>query len=491
MSAASTTTWLPPRGTHNIIIGSSMRRSLTNTRPDRAQGAQPSRNDFVAMRYNIKPQGVANATGSLVPTGAYAQKDSYQLELSSDTGEHHSFNVRSEAKKEIDCVLFYDPSTGPGVVHAISIRALTAFGTLIFQTLVLERLDSLLSLTHQRSTKPTTKPAQNSQSGSNPRLLHNRPSPTLVPATTAFPPTPPSTSPPDYSALPESSRSKGKNHSADTPRAGQDHATPIDLSGDQGADKEPVSSNASAGTPASLTSSSSRKIPQTMSDYAQEKRRRQESTAQQIEKRSPSDFASDPDEEVLTFGKPATPSSTNNALHLSDVPYANRAAKRKFCDSDPDEELLEFGRPPQEIKRAKTNSPASITYGTSPQAAAWQSDSALSPSNVPPLNMTVQSIPSRSSAALAPKKMLHGSSPLAQARMLSSSESEDEGDDDDSDSEPEKEAPTYVPSTYNNSTTGVVYDDTGGDGDGDDDDFLMAAFKEEDNDSGASLHNER
>ncbi|KAG8761425.1 hypothetical protein FRC14_003838 [Serendipita sp. 396] len=473
MSAASTATWLPPRGTHNVLIGSSMRRSLTTAKPERAQGAQPSRNDFVAMRYNFKPQGVANATGSLVPTGAYAQKDSYQLELSSDTGEQHSFNARSEPKKEVDCVLFYDPSTG---------------------TLVLERLDSLLTLTHQHSTKPPTKPVQHLSSGTNTRLLHNRPSPTPGPATTAFPPTPPSTSPPDYSALPESTRLKEKDLSADILHAGRDHATPIDLSGDPGADKEPVSSSASASTPASLTSSSGRKIPQTMSDYAQEKRRLQESSTPQAGKRASPDFESDPEEEVLTFGKPATPSSSNNALHLSDVPYANRAAKRKFCDSDPDEELLEFGRPPQEIKRAKTNSPASVSYGASPQAATWHSDSAPSPSGIPPLNMTVQSVSSRSSAALAPNKLLHGSSPLAQAQVLSSSESEDEEeDDDDSDSEPEKEAPSYVPSTYNHME--AVYEDPVGDGDADDDDFLAAAFKEEgdliqndaeDNDSGDS-----
>jgi len=51
-STASQAAWLPPQGTHNISIGSSIRRSLS--KDNRAQQAnhpsQPLRNDFVALR---------------------------------------------------------------------------------------------------------------------------------------------------------------------------------------------------------------------------------------------------------------------------------------------------------------------------------------------------------------------------------------------------------------------------------------------------------
>jgi hypothetical protein len=108
-SAASQTAWLPPRGTHNITIGSSIRRSLSKDPSAQQPPSQPLRNDFVAMRCepfiplfsahrmfclisiyfpnspdNLKPPGVANAAGSLVPSGSYANKESYQLELNAE-----------------------------------------------------------------------------------------------------------------------------------------------------------------------------------------------------------------------------------------------------------------------------------------------------------------------------------------------------------------------------------------------------------------------
>ncbi|PVF94757.1 hypothetical protein CPB86DRAFT_808413 [Serendipita vermifera] len=456
LSATPSAAWLPPKGTHNITIGSSIRRSLANLHAGSPHRAQPSGNDFVAMRYNLKPPSVANATGSLMPVGGHSQRDSFQLELNAETGERHSFHARSETKKEVDCVLFYDASTG---------------------TLVLERLDSLLSLTHQRSGTKGVKNTVSTPSG----ILPNRPSPAavVVPAT-AFPPTPPSTSPPEYSSLPESTRSKDRDSLQESPHFSKDQPSSFDLVGDRPAENEPsLSSSRSASSTAS-----SRRAPQTMSDYAQEQRRLKELRAPPL-KRSTSDFASEPDEEILTFGKPSTP-SPNNALRLSDLP-ARRDNKRKLSDSEPDEEVLEFGRPAREIKRVKTasQSPASVSYG-SPAVDTMQSDAALSPryGQAPTPSAPLQSIPSRSSAAHV-QKMVHGSSPLATAQVLSASSGSEDEDDDDSDSDDEDEAPTFVPRVENNTIEIEVGDaQVAGDADGDDEDFLLAAFGDDDDPGG-------
>jgi len=220
-----------------------------------------------------------------------------------------------------------------------------------------------------------------------------------------------------------------------------------------------------------------------MSDYAQEQRRLHESS--RPKRSTTSDFASEPDEETFTFGpqtpEPVLPSSepgssldssgmpsSNNALRLSDVPP--RRVKRKFSDSEPDEEVLEFGRPAQEIKRAKTSSPASIIshHGTPANIVAESpSESALSPQARPPA--LYQSIPSRSSAAgmaAYGTKLVHGSSPLATAAVLSSnSGSEDESED--------SEYEGVVSSQAVNHAVPV------GDGDTEEDDFLAAALQDD------------
>lgn len=448
--------WLPPRGVHNITLGSSIRRSLASPRANAVQAAQSSRNEFVAMRYNVKPPGVVNATGSLAPAATYAHKDSFQMELSSETGEQHSFSARSETKKELDCVLFYDASTG---------------------TLVLERLDSLLVLTHQRAASatgpPTTLTTASGLKGAPNGLLPNRAHPT------AFPPTPPSTSPPEYASLPETGRTKERARpvsSAGTPRAiPLDPPSPAHVRESSGADNEPAPLAAPAtGQTATIAS---RKVPQSMSEYAQEQRRLQEAR-----QRSSSGFASDPNEENLTFGKPAgasAPPSSGNALRLSDMPL-RRGDKRKFSDSEPDEEELEFGRPSKEIKRAKTasQSPASVTYGTPPAQVSY-SDSAPSPARAAHLHP----VSLRSSAAAAHStNMVHGSSPLVKSHALvEESDSDDEEDEtSDSDSEPEAPAPTFAPASHNEMELVSV------DPDGEEDDFLMAAFDNDDNAGGGA-----
>jgi hypothetical protein len=217
-----------------------------------------------------------------------------------------------------------------------------------------------------------------------------------------------------------------------------------------------------------------------MSDYAQEQRRLKELRAAPS-KRPASDFASEPDEEILTFGKPSTP-SPNNALRLSDLPA--RRDKRKLSDEEPDEEVLEFGRPAREIKRPKTasQSPASISYG-SPAVDAMQSDTAMSPryGQAPTPSAPLQSVPSRSSAAHV-QKMVHGSSPLAIQQVLSASSGSEDEDDDSSDSDEEDEAPTFIPGVENHSIE--IDAQVPGDADGDDEDFLVAAFGDDDDPGG-------
>jgi hypothetical protein len=337
------------------------------------------------------------------------------------------------------------------------------------QTLVLERLDSLLSLTHQRSA--TNSGPHNGRNNAHNGLLLSGPSPTgpSIPAT-ALPPTPPSTSPPEYTSLPESIRT--------APRGSRVHHNGDPSAQHQTADKEPSSqAGLNAATPASPATSSSRKTPQSMSDYAQEQRRLHESRSYQSKRSNTSDFASEPEEEIFAFGTKAGPvpselslsnsnggmPSSNNALRLSDIPI--RRAKRKLSDSEPDEEVLEFGRPAQEIKRAKTSSPASISHGTPANVVAESpSESAVSPHSrsLP----SYQSIPSRSSAAYG-TKLVHGSSPLATAAVLLSNSGSEDDDSDDSEFEE-----TVL-------SGNVAVTAPGGDGDAEEDDFLAAAFNNE------------
>lgn len=207
-----------------------------------------------------------------------------------------------------------------------------------------------------------------------------------------------------------------------------------------------------------------------------------------------SDFASEPDEEVMAFGSGratvmeppeededmqmqldndddmmSMPAS-NNALRLSDIP--SRRTKRKFSDSEPDEEVLEFGRPAQEIKRPKTASQSPASISNTP--AATGSDYATATAGVSPHSRPApyQSIPSRSSAAALGygHKLVHGSSPLASAMVLSSNSSDDDDSDDD-----EFEEVLPMNATIPAPT---------GDGDGDDDDFLAAAFNNDDDGTG-------
>jgi hypothetical protein len=306
--------------------------------------------------------------------------------------------------------------------------------------LVLERLDSLLSVTHQRTA---SKP-----------VPHNN---GLQPT---FPPTPPSMSPPEYSALPDASRPK---HTDTATRAKIDSGS--EPPHDQTADKQPSRVSTSVGTPGSATSSL--KAPRTMSDFAHEQRKRQEARPH-LQKRSASDFASEPDEEILDFGKPSVPAtSSTNALRLSDIP---RRAKRKLgSDSEPDEEELEFGRPSKEIKKPKTasQSPVSVSYGT-PTNGASQSELVPSP------RRSIQHSTLPASPMPSPSYIPPGPSPLATAPVISVDSGSEEEDEDSSDSEVEPELPTFNPSRINQPIEVDAY--MAVDGDGEEDDFLAAAL---------------
>lgn len=193
-----------------------------------------------------------------------------------------------------------------------------------------------------------------------------------------------------------------------------------------------------------------------MTDYAQEQHRLK---AKGLGPKPTNNFASEPDEELLEFGKPAVPSP--NALQLSDV--QRRGGKRKYSDSEPDEEELEFGVPTREIKRLKTASPASFTRGSS--SPGYQSDKSHSAQYSSPHQQShlLPPVPLRSSVAAMGTHMVHGSSPLAVSQTIVNSVSDDDDSDSSSDSDDdENEMQAVAPA------------------DEDDDDFLAAAFKSDD-----------
>lgn len=344
------------------------------------------------------------------------------------------------------------------------------------QTLVLERLDSLLSLTHQRNPSSSN----SLQTSHNNGLPLNRPSPTPAPtAATALalhlPPTPPSTSPPGYTALPESIRTKENSIPRAKPKLAKGAPKKANHNANVGADIQPPPRGVSPkpiGTLDAYASSDATPATSPVPSLIRDAERRTNESRPYLAKRSTaSDFASEPDEEVMTFGTAgtaednngqdemdATMPASNNALRLSDIP--SRRAKRKFSDEEPDEEVLEFGRPAQEIKRAKTasQSPASIAAHT---PAAMSDYTAPSPHSRP---APYQSVPLRSSAAAYGSKMVHGSSPLAAAMVLSSSSDDDDSDDDE----------------FEEVMTSNVVPAPGGDPDGEEDDFLAAAFNDDD-----------
>lgn len=264
--------------------------------------------------------------------------------------------------------------------------------------------------------------------------------------------------------MPEASRPKhGETRTARANKPDIGTSSDLPLPHDQTADKGPA-----------MATSTKLKTPRTMSDHAQ--RKRQEARPQ-LQKRSTSDFASEPDEEILDFGKPSVQTtSLNNALRLSDIP--SRRVKRKLgSESDPDEEELEFGRPSKEIKRPKTasQSPASVSYGT-PIVGASQSDLAPSPRH----SMQHSALPT--SPVPSPSYVPPGPSPLATAPVISVDSGSEDEDDDSSDSEVDAEPPTFAPSRTNQAIE-IDYSYAAAD---EEDDFLAAAFNNPDDNT--ALH---
>jgi hypothetical protein len=316
-----------------------------------------------------------------------------------------------------------------------SLRILTT-ALVPIQLLVIERLDHILTVTHQRGSSAATPlstftahtqsstekqqpaPASVSQHHQHQQVqqrpLPSRPAPP-VPSSRSLP-TPPSTSPPDFVHLPAvrnaalpPKRPPFAAHASEESRTTAP-GTSTAASGRLSTSIHSASSLAHIALPPLPASNSThgrtstpRSQPASLSEFATQQRALGAQAANGRSKVSNSGFISDPDEMYDT---------SVNALQLSTSSSSSRKRGREEEDeSDPDEEVLHFGQQTRQIKRVKTSqSPASgsdttplavpdTTHRSTSGATAGYNSSYTSPFGV------------RSEAPL----LIHGHSPLAQS----------------------------------------------------------------------------
>ncbi|KXN81642.1 Ell-associated factor Eaf [Leucoagaricus sp. SymC.cos] len=133
--ASESTSWMPAQGKFQVTIGPSLNRALKA----RKQGgtppaANPRRNlpdrDFYSFRYNFKPPAVDLTKPGTIEVKKGKEKTQVAVEhSSSQAGEAYVFAGTETQAKECDVVLIYDDETG---------------------TYTLEKLDSFVNLTWER-----------------------------------------------------------------------------------------------------------------------------------------------------------------------------------------------------------------------------------------------------------------------------------------------------------------------------------------------------
>ncbi|KAF8632003.1 hypothetical protein AX17_004948 [Amanita inopinata Kibby_2008] len=135
-SSSSSSSWMPVQGTHQVNIGSSLRRAL-KARKNKGQPPAPApsakrlpERDFYAFRYNFKPTSIDSEKPGSIDVRKTTDSTAITVEYpSKQKGESHVFKGTENVAKEWDCVLVYDEELG---------------------TFALEKLDSHAVLTHER-----------------------------------------------------------------------------------------------------------------------------------------------------------------------------------------------------------------------------------------------------------------------------------------------------------------------------------------------------
>ncbi|KAF8663570.1 hypothetical protein AX16_000914 [Volvariella volvacea WC 439] len=136
MATASSSSWMPFRGKCPVQIGTSLTKSLN------ARSGNPAKSkfdrDFYAFKYNLKPPSIDTSKPGTLHVKQGQESTSVQVEYSStQPGEIHPFSGSLVQAKEYECVLIYDEETG---------------------TCILEKLDSLITLQHERKKVQQTNP---------------------------------------------------------------------------------------------------------------------------------------------------------------------------------------------------------------------------------------------------------------------------------------------------------------------------------------------
>ncbi|KAK2462304.1 hypothetical protein APHAL10511_005610 [Amanita phalloides] len=139
--------WLPVHGTHQLNIGTSLRRALKarknngENKPSAPAKRLPDR-DFYAFRYNFKPNSIDRDRPGSIDIRKTSDSTMITVEYpSKQSGETHVFHGSENVAKEWDCALVYDEELG---------------------TFTLEKLDSHAALKHERkliATRPPPPPA--------------------------------------------------------------------------------------------------------------------------------------------------------------------------------------------------------------------------------------------------------------------------------------------------------------------------------------------
>ncbi|TFK43080.1 RNA polymerase II transcription elongation factor-domain-containing protein [Crucibulum laeve] len=141
--ASNSNSWMPAQGRHAVTVGSSLTRAL---KARKSQGSAPPTKakhdrDFYSFRYNFKPGTIdSSKPGTIQVRESGEHREVLVEQPSTNPGEVHVFRGKEQPSKSVDCLLIFDEET---------------------MTFTLEKLDSYMTLTHDRraiSTVPAPPP---------------------------------------------------------------------------------------------------------------------------------------------------------------------------------------------------------------------------------------------------------------------------------------------------------------------------------------------
>ncbi|KDR74480.1 hypothetical protein GALMADRAFT_587787 [Galerina marginata CBS 339.88] len=156
-SSSSSSSWLPAKGRHPVLIGSSLGKVIKNRKlkgspaPTTKRSTKPDR-DFYSFKFNFKASSIDTAKPATIEIKKGAENSRVLAQYpSTQPGEVQLFSGSEQPAKEVDCILIFDEETG---------------------TFTLEKLDSFVVLKSEgkkavspRPTSPSPAPSVSPNKG--------------------------------------------------------------------------------------------------------------------------------------------------------------------------------------------------------------------------------------------------------------------------------------------------------------------------------------